>query len=290
MRFNLRGIVLSAVSRFIADLGPTRGAAIAFYAVTALTPVIFILLSLGGLGFGHEAAHGAVADILRRLMERQNAELVEAIVETGEKTRSGLLGAIISAVVLLISASGVFSEVEDALNIIWQTPRRSSLFWTLLRARLISLALVLALGLIFLTSMVATALLAAFSHFIEQRTAYSASVLTILNLLVSFFLLTLLFATVFKIVPNKALAWRDVVIGGAVTALLFEFGQTLLGLYFGILAVASAYGAASGLMLLLLWAYYSALVFLIGAEFTRAYVEARDGPQASLEAREAARA
>ena len=256
---------------FIDDEAFTRGAAIAFYAVTALAPILFITVAVAGLVFGEDAARGAVAYQLHRLMSKQSAEMLQIAVRHASSFSNNILANLFGVATLLFTASGVFGEVEAALNHIWGTETHRPLLTRLLHGRIASLALVLSLGFLFLLSMIVTAGIAALHNIIDRHIFIGHVLFTTLNFAVSFAFISFLFAAIYKVLPEKDLQWRDVIFGAMLTSFLFEIGQVLLGLYLGSSAVASSYGAAGGLIVLLLWVYYSAQVFLLGAEFTKVY-------------------
>lgn len=264
-------ILQEGFEAFIDDEAFTRGAAIAFYAVTALAPILFITVAVAGFVFGEDAARGAVVYQLHRLMSDQSAAILQIAVRHASSFSNNLLANLFGVAMLLFTASGVFGEVEAALNHIWGTSTQRPLLTRLLRGRIASLALVLSLGFLFLLSMVVTAGIAALHNIIDRHVFLGHVLFTGLNFAISFVLISLLFAAIYKVLPEKDLQWRDVLFGAMLTSLLFEIGQVLLGLYLGSSAVASPYGAAGGLIVLLLWVYYSAQVFLLGAEFTKVY-------------------
>lgn len=256
---------------FIDDEAFTRGAAIAFYAVTALAPILFITVAIAGLVFGESAARGAVSYQLHRLMSKDSADILQIAVRHASSFSSSILANIFGIATLLFTASGVFGEMEAALNHIWGVPTQRPLLQRLLRGRIASLALVASLGFLFLLSMIVTAGITALHAIIDRHVFLGQFAFTVLNFFISFALIAMLFAAIYKILPEKNLLWRDVIFGAALTSLLFEIGQVVLGVYLGSSAVATPYGAAGGLIVLLLWVYYSAQVFLLGAEFTKAY-------------------
>ncbi|HXC57319.1 MAG TPA: YihY/virulence factor BrkB family protein [Rhizomicrobium sp.] len=264
-------LIGEGIDAFIADEALTRGAAIAFYAATAIAPTLFIAITVASLGFGRAAAGGAIAYQLSHLMGRDSAALLQLAIRHAPGTSTGIFNGVVGFLALILTASGVFGEMEDALNVIWRAPRKGSVLRRLLRGRAVSLALVIGLGFLLLTSMVFTAGIAAFGHYIDNHTSYSQVALALINFTVSIVLMALLFAAIFKILPNKDLEWRDVGAGALGTALLFQLGQFLIGTYLGNSSLATPYGAAGGLIVMLLWVYYSAQVFLLGAEFTKVF-------------------
>ncbi len=267
----LWGLLGEGLNAFIDDEALTRGAAIAFYAATAIAPTLFIAITIASFGFGRDAARGAIAYQLSHLMGHESAALLQLAIRNARGTSTGIIGGIVGVLTLILTASGVFGEMEDALNIIWRAPRKGSVLRRLLRGRVVSLALVIGLGFLLLISMVFTAGITALGHYIDNHTPYSQVALTLINFTISIAMMTLLFAAIYKILPNKDLEWRDVIGGAFGTALLFQLGQFLIGYYLGSSSLATPYGAAGGLIVMLLWVYYSAQVFLLGAEFTKVF-------------------
>jgi membrane protein len=267
----LWSLFVEGIEAFIEDEALTRGAAIAFYIVTAIAPTLFIALMIAGAGFGEDAALHAIHDQLRRFMSHDSVQLLEVAIRHPIGTSTGIIGTLIGVVTLLLTASGVFGEMEDALNVIWRAPRKGSVLRRLLRGRAVSLALVITLGFMLLASMAFTAAMTALGRYIDYNTPYSSTALWAANIAISVAMMSALFAAIFKIMPNHALEWRDVGLGAVLTALLFQLGQFLIGTYLGSTGFGASYGAAGGLIVLLAWVYYSAQVFLLGAEFTKVY-------------------
>jgi membrane protein len=249
----------------------SRGAAIAFYAVTAMAPVLYILALIAGLAFGHEAASSALTAQLVRLVGPDGAKLVHSALHNAMGAGQGWWANIAGVAILILTASGLFGEIQTALNTIWRTQPEGSFLHRMLRGRAVSLLLVLALGLLLVASVLSTAAMAALGGRIAFYLPMGIGLASLLNFAVSFVLTALLFAAIYKILPDRPLEWHDVGIGAAGTALLFLAGQAAIGLYLGRSTVSSAYGAAGSLILLLLWIYYSAQIFLLGAEFTKVY-------------------
>ena len=264
-------LIQEGFDAFVRDEALTRGAAIAFYAVTAMAPVLYIAATIAGLIFGRAAARDAIGAVLGHIMSRDSVALLLLAVRNARGTSTGIFAGIVGLVTLIVTASGVFGEMEDALNAIWRAPRKGALLLRLLRGRVVSLALVIGLGILLIASMILTAAITALGRYIDLHTAYSAFALAIFNVGISFLLTAILFAAIYKMLPNKDIEWRDVVAGAIGTALLFQLGQFLLGYYLGSSAIATPYGAAGGLIALLIWVFYSAQVFLLGAEFTKVY-------------------
>jgi membrane protein len=256
---------------FIDDNALTRGAAIAFYAVTAIAPVLFITTAIAGAVLGPHAASGAVRAQLRQIMTPESANLVQFAIIHAARSHHTVLGGLVGVTALVITASGVFTEMEDALNVIWKAPRKESYLHQLLRGRILSLILVMALGFLLILSMIVASFIGQVGAFLDRYTALSNLAIGMMDFALSFLLLSLLFAAIYKLLPNKRLYWRDVVAGACGTALLFQAGQALIGLYLTTFITANIYGAAGGVIVLLIWVYYAAMVFLLGAEFTRVW-------------------
>jgi membrane protein len=264
-------IIKESTTAFIDDEALTRGAAIAFYTVTSIGPVLFIVVAIAGLAFGEDAARGAISRELGGLMGQQSADLLQTAIKSAARSSSGFLPAVIGIVTLVITASGVFTEMQQTLNVIWRAEPKGTTVSRLIRARAASLGLVAALGFLLLVSLVVSALLTALSGYIDAYLPFGHLILQLLTFLVSFGFIALLFGAIYKILPDRRIAWHDVMIGAVVTAFLFSTGKSLIGLYIGSSSMASSYGAAGSLIVVLLWIYYSAQIFLLGAEFTKVY-------------------
>jgi membrane protein len=264
-------MVKEGFGAFIADNGLTRGAAIAFYAVTALAPVLFITTAIAGAVLGPHAASGAVRAQLRRIMTPESANLVQFAIVHAARGHHTVWGSLVGVVALVVTASGVFTEMEDALNIVWKAPRKESYLHQLLRGRVLSLILVVALGFLLILSMIVASGIGWVTHLLDHDAGLSRLVTGLLDFALSFALLSLLFAAIYKLLPNTRLYWRDVLAGACGTALLFQGGQALIGFYLATFISANIYGAAAGVIVLLVWVYYAAMVFLLGAEFTRVW-------------------
>jgi len=246
---------------FINDGALSRGAAIAFYTVTSIGPVLLIVVAIAGLAFGQDAARGAIVSQLSGLMGQQSAELLQTTIKSASGKSSGIFASALGIVTLIVTASGVFGEMQSALNAIWKADR----------ARAASLGLVAALGFLLLVSLVISAGLSALSEYVNAHLPFGHFILQAVNFMISFALISVLFAAIYKVLPDKDLEWRDVLVGAVVTTFLFNIGKFLIGLYIGSSEVASSYGAAGALIVALLWIYYSAQIFLLGAEFTKVY-------------------
>jgi membrane protein len=263
-------LLKESFSGFFEDEALTRGAAISFYTITSTGPVLFIVVAIAGLAFGEEAATGAIAAQLTDLMGHQSADLLQSAIQGAADKSSGVLATAFGIVMLVITASGVFTEMQQSLNVIWKAVPPQTTISGLLRARALSLGLVGALGFLLLVSLVISAILTAMGDYISAAIPSGHLIFQAVNFIVSLALVAVLFAAI-KVLPDKPIAWRDVAVGAIVTALLFTAGKFLIGLYLGSSSIASSYGAAGGLIIALLWVYYSAQIFLLGAEFTKVY-------------------
>jgi membrane protein len=261
----------NTVYAFIEDEALSRGAAIAFYTVTSIAPILLIVVAIAGLAFGRAAAQGALTAQIGSLMGQQTADVLQSAVASASGKSSSIVATIIGAATVLVTASGVFVEMQSALNAIWKANPQGGTVSRLVRARAESLGLVAALGFLLLVSLVVSAALTAFGNYLNSILPFGKLIVEALNVLVSLVLISILFAAIYKVLPDRPIAWRDVIIGAVVTAVLFTAGKSLIGWYIGSSAVASSYGAAGALIVLLLWVYYSAQIFLLGAEFTKVY-------------------
>ncbi len=271
MAAHLWKLFKEGIAAFIADEALSRGAAIAFYAVTALAPVLYICGMLAGLVFGQEAASGALAYYLTRAAGPDGAKLVHAALRNSLSSHNGFWPNVLGAAVLVLTASGLFGEMQTSLNAIWRVPSKGSLLRRIVRDRALSLILVIALGLLLVGSVLATAAIATLGTRVALVLPIGAALATGLNFAISFALVTALFAAIYKVLPDKDLQWRDVAAGAFGTAVLFELGQSAIGFYLGRSTIGSGYGPAGSLIVLLIWIYYTAQVFLLGAEFTKVW-------------------
>jgi membrane protein len=258
---------------YIEDNCLSRGAAIAYYTVFSLAPVLIIVIAIAGFVFGEEAARGALLQEISGLMGRQGGEAIQTMIASAANpSRGGWAGAI-GLITLLVTASGVFSELQSALNLIWRASPRLGAVSRLVRARLVSLGLVMTLGFLLLVSLVVSTGLSAIGSWLDGLIPGGEILMRIISFLVSLGLIALLFAVIYKVLPDTSLAWRDVAVGAVATAILFNTGKFVISLYLSSSSVAYSFGAAGALALLLLWIYYSSQIFLVGAEFTRAWAD-----------------
>lgn len=280
---NVWALAKETVSNFMENNGLSRGAAIAFYAVTSIGPVLLLIVAVAGLVLGEEAARGALMDKLRGVMGGPSAEFLQTAIGSASNRGSGLIATIIGLVSLVITASGVFGEMQSALNAIWRAKPGGDTVTQLVRARLTSLGLVVALGFLLLVSLVVGAAIAALGNALGQIMPFTELLLHMLNTAISLAMLGLIIAAVYKVLPDTHIAWRDVIIGSLVTAVLINVGKVAIGIYIGETGIASSYGAAGSVLAALFWVYYSAQIFLLGAEFTHAYA-LRHGTRAARKA------
>jgi membrane protein len=258
------------------DRAMSLGAAIAFFTVFSLAPMLLAVIAIAGLAFGREAAQGAIVRELGGLLGGAAAETLQGLITSASNVQSGVIGTVVGIVTFIVLVTGAIIELQDDLNIIWKVERtRSSGISEFVRVRLLSLTLVFGFGFLLLVSLIVDAGLTAVGAYLEASFSGATFILKVLNSAVAFGISVLLFAMIFKILPDVSLTWRDVATGSVVTGVLFTIGKTLIGLYLGSSNVASSYGAAASLITILLWIYYSSLILLFGAEFTKAYAQSR---------------
>jgi membrane protein len=259
---------------FIDDDAWSRGAAIAYFTLFSIAPVLLVVIAVAGLAFGRDAAQGAVVEQLGGLMGIKTAEALQEMVRSADNKLHGVWATAIGLIGIVLAISGVFSEVQSSLNAIWETkgPHKSGLS-RLMRARLASLGLVVALGFVLIVSLATSAVLAAMTNYVRTLFPALEIVLSVADLVLSIGLTTVLFAAMYKVLPDVHIAWREVLMGAVITTALFEGGKYLIALYIGQSDIASSFGAAGALIVLLLWIFYSAEIFLLGAEFTWAWAQ-----------------
>ena len=266
-------LIKHAVNAWIDDYAPSMGAALSYYTVFSLAPVLLIVISVAGLIFGAEAARGEIFGQLRGLMGADAAKAIEDILTSVNKPTEGITATVVGAVLLFVGATTVFGELQDALDRIWRAPERdkSSGWWGLIRARLLSFGMILGIAFLLIVSLVLSAATAALGKWWSGAFGSWEVLAQAVNFLLGYGVTTVAFAMIYKIMPRVKIRWHDVWLGAAVTALLFTVGRFLIGLYVGKSGIASGYGAAGSLIVILVWVYYSAQIFLLGAEFTWVY-------------------
>jgi len=258
-----------AIQRFIAMDTLTMGAALAYYTVFSIAPLVLIAVSIAGMFFGEQAAEGELAAELESAAGPTVANAIQEMVKNAGNTGGSTAASVIGVVILLFGASGVFVQLQSSLNAIWKVePRKTTGVWAFVSDRLHTFALVLGIGFLLLVSLVINTALSAMSKYIAPGQTLLAQ---ILNQVVSFGFITLLFALIFKVLPDRKIGWDDVWIGAAFTSLLFTVGKYLLGVYLARGSVTSAFGAAGSLVVILLWVYYASQLVLFGAQFTQVY-------------------
>ena len=262
-------LVKRAYGVFSEKHGPSRGAAIAFYTATSIAPVILIVIAVAGFVLGDDAARGAIFAQFSGMLGAQGAEFLEQAIVSASDDGAGTIASLVGIATLIVTASGVFLELQAALNDIWEAEPESGVS-TMIRARLASLGLVLALGFVLLVSLVIDAALSGFNELVNAYVPFGAAILMALNFVISLLLVSAILAAIFKLLPARALSWRDVAFGALVTGALFQVGKLLLGLYLGDNAGDSSLAAAGALIALMFWVYYSAQIILYGASLTRA--------------------
>src|SRR5436190_67458 len=240
------------VLAFIDDEALSRGAAIAFYTVTSIAPILLIVIAIAGLALGQDAAQNALTSQFTSLMGQQTAEILQSAIASASGTSSGIMATIIGIITLIVTASGVFGEMQTSLNAIWKAKPQGTTVSRLIRARAASLGLVAALGFLLMVSLVVSTVLTAVGNYLDFVLPFGKIILTVLNGLLSVVLISFLFAAVYKVLPDRTLQWSDVIVGAVVTAVLFTIGKSLISWYIGSSAVASSFGAAGALIVLLI--------------------------------------
>jgi membrane protein len=269
-------LLRETLTAWSAHRASSMGAALAFYATFSIAPILVIAIAIAGTVFGPEAARGEVIAQFSGLIGKDGAETIQSLLAGAYRSDLGFWASVIAGFTLLVAATSVFAELKDSLDIIWgrKTPQSSGIM-SILRGRLLSFGLILTLGFLLLVSLVASAALAAMQKYWSGSFGGMGWLLMGINLVFSYFVVSVLFASIYKWLPDPHIAWRDVVVGAAFTAALFILGKFLIGIYLGNSDIATGFGAAGSMILILLWVYYSSQIFFIGAEFTRAYAEHR---------------
>lgn len=266
-------LIKNAGTSFVDDYAQSMGAALAYYTMFSIAPLLLIVISVAGLIFGVDAARGEIFEQLRGMMGEEGALALQILLESVAKPAESVLATIVGIVILLIGATTVFAELQSSLDRIWRAPARKEIsgIWSLLRARLLSFGLILGIGFLLMVSLVFDAAMAALGRWWAPMFGGWQTLAHWVNILISFMLTVFAFAMIYKVMPRVNIAWQDVTVGAIVTALLFTFGKFLIGLYIGTSGITSSFGAAGSLVVVLIWVYYSAQTFLMGAEFTWAY-------------------
>lgn len=273
----LRALLAETLDLWTTNDAFQHAGALAFYTLFSMAPLLIMLITVAGVAFGEEAARGEIAAQIDQLIGRQAAQAVEAAVRQSRIEEAGILPTMLGVVALLFGATTVFAQMQASLNRLWGVvarPSRSTI-GVFLTTRLVSLGLVLLIGFLLLTSLLVSTIVSAVIRFAEDWVPVPSVVITAADLAISLFLATLLFAVIFKVLPDVRLRWRDMWQGGFVTAVLFVSGQSVISLYLTRTAPASTYGAAGSLVMVLLWVYYSSLILFFGAALTRAAIRMR---------------
>ena len=273
-------LVRKSIDAWVDDYAPSMGAAISYYTVFSIAPLLIIVIAVAGFVWGREAVQGQIIQQLSGLLGNEGAAGIQALIESANKPAKGLVATIISVCVLIVGATTVFAELQSAMDRVWDVPpaQKASGIWATLRARLLSLGFILGLGFLLAVSLVISAGVAAFGGWTSGLFPGWEALMQVINTVFSLGVATVLFAMIFKLMPQATVAWRDVWVGAIVTAVLFEVGKALIGLYIGKSSVTSSFAAAGSLVVLLVWVYYSAQIFLLGAEFTWVYAHEHRTP------------
>jgi membrane protein len=269
-------LIRAAVRNWQNDRAPRMGAALAYYIALSLAPTVLILLAIAGLAFGAQATEGRLVSQIQGLVGYEGAKAIQTMIEGARRPSRGIAATVLGLVTVFFAASAVVSELRDAMNTIWRVPEDTTSstvqsIFNLVKERLLSFALVLASGLFLVVSLIVNAWIFAAGKYLNSGIAPPEALLQTTDWVVSFVVLTVLFAFIFKVLPRVPLHWGDVTMGAVATSLLFAAGKFLLGLYLGRSSFTDTYGAAGSLIIILVWVYYSAQVLFLGAEFTRAY-------------------
>jgi membrane protein len=283
-------LVKAAAKAWSADYAPSMGAALSYYSVFSLAPLLLIVIAVAGMVFGEDAVRGEIFEQLHGLVGADASQAIEGLLASANKPAEGIASSVIGGLLLLVGATTVFGELQDALDRIWRVPmrERASGLWSLLRSRLLSFGMILGIAFLLMVSLVFSAAIAALGKWWAGAGGAWEVAAQAINLVLGFALTTAVFAMIYKLMPRADVRWHDVWLGAAVTAGLFTLGRFLIGLYIGKSGVASTFGAAGSLIVVFVWVYYSAQIFLIGAEFTWVYANTfgsmRHEPKAALQA------
>lgn len=263
----------AAAANWVRDYAQSMGAALAFYTIFSIAPLLLIVISVAGIVFGKEAAYGEMFAQLQGMLGTAGAAAVRELLESADRPAESVIATVFGIVLLFIGATSVFAELQDALNRIWRVPQRAHVsgLWGLLRARLLSFGMILGIGFLLIVSLAFSAVLAALGKWWSPIYAGWSTLANSVEISLSALFVTAVFAMIYKTMPRVTVAWSDVWVGAAVTALLFLAGKFLIGAYIGRSGITSSFGAAASLIVVLLWVYYSAQIFLLGAEFTWVY-------------------
>jgi membrane protein len=276
------------ITEFSSDKVPRLGAALAYYTIFSLAPLLLIVIAIAGLAFGHDAAQNKIFEQLKGVMGPTTASDVQEMVKNAAKPKSGTVATVIGLVTLILGASGVFGQLKDALNTIWDVePRKSGGILVLIKDRFLSFAMVFGVGFLLLVSLAIDTAITAMGTYATDHLPGGEALWHIVELVFSFCVITVLMAMIFRVLPDLRIEWRDVWLGATLTSLLFILGKFALGIYFAKSAVGSSFGAAGSLVIVLLWVYYSAQILLFGAEFTQVYARSHGSLKEQADAKKA---
>ena len=272
-------LIKTAASGWSNDNASTHSGSLAYSTMLSIAPLLIIAIGISGLFFGPQASRGEIFSTLQGFLGASGAQAIEDMVKSSaQHPHTGLIATVVGAVTLLVGASSVFSQLQTSLNLIWNVRIKPSLgIWAIVRQRLLTFSMVVVIAFLLLVSLVMSAAVSAIGKFFSSRLPGGEGVWHAVNFILPYFVITAVFAAIYKVLPDVKLRWRDVGIGAAATAFFFSIGKTLIGLYLGKSSVASSYGAAGSLIVVLIWVYYSSAILFFGAEFTRAFVTRNGG-------------
>lgn len=270
-------IFVAAANAWIDDYAPSMGAALSYYTLFSLAPLLVLIIAIAGTVFGQDAAQGAIIAQLQGIMGKEGATAVQGLLQAAREPSTGIVASIVGGFLVLLGATATFAELQTDLDRIWRVPAKAKPagIWGWLRGRVLSFGLVLGFAFMLMISLVVSAALAATSDWLGGGNAVESVLASVLNFIASLALFTVLFAMIYKIMPTARISWHDVWMGAAVTALLFNIGKSLIGLYLAKSSVATGFGAAGSFVILVAWFYYSAQIFLFGAEYTWVYANSK---------------
>ncbi|HEX6737405.1 MAG TPA: YihY/virulence factor BrkB family protein [Vicinamibacteria bacterium] len=264
-------LVKQAFDDWNQDNAPRLGAALSYYTLFSLAPLLIVAIAVAGLVFGQDAAQGQIVGELRGLVGPAGAQAVEEMIKNSRREEAGILATVLGLITLFLGATGAFAELKSSLNVVWDVESPSAGVWGLVRSRLWAFALVLAVGFLLLVSLIVSAAVAATDTILARFVTEPSVILHALNTALSLIVITALFALIFKYLPDAAVSWGDVWVGAVFTSALFTLGKFLIGLYLGHSSLGSVYGAAGSIVVVMVWVYYAAQIFFFGAELTQAY-------------------
>jgi membrane protein len=264
-------LLMQAFQYWREDNAATWAAALAYYTIFSLAPLLIIAITIVGFAYGQQAAQGQIISQLTNIIGYNSAQEVQSLIQSIYKSYSSIFSPVISIIILVFGATGVFSELQNGLNTIWKAKQDFRGIKAIIKHRFLSFAMVLAISFLLLISFIITTLLSIFSNYVSSHLAIAINVGKFLDFIVSFGITTLLFGMILKILPDIYLRWKEVLIGAMITALLFTIGKFILGHYLSVSRMTTMYGVAGSLIMILLWVYYSAQIFFFGAELSKAY-------------------